>query len=183
MRAFPGDFLQGSVCSRKCNKKTSRVMAAGSPLWRRGRDSNPRTFRVTRFPSVRAKPATRPLRKAGELYHNEKNRATGALHQIESYFQYIRCIKKNVTLRQGILADEGEHDEPTKQSRVVSKDRSLMSTQSLAGPPPSGTGTASTESGTRPSRGTDVAQVQRLRSRTHFSMIETTSSGLLIMGT
>jgi hypothetical protein len=27
---------------------------------------------VTRFPSVRAKPATRPLRKAGELYHNEK---------------------------------------------------------------------------------------------------------------
>ena len=44
-------------------------------------------LRVTRFPSVRAKPATRPLRKAGELYHKEKWRAIVALHQVESYYR------------------------------------------------------------------------------------------------
>ena len=35
---------------------------------RRGRDSNPRTLWVTRFPSVRAKPATRPLRNQRANY-------------------------------------------------------------------------------------------------------------------
>jgi hypothetical protein len=45
---------------------------------------------VTRFPSVRAKPATRPLRKAGELYHNEKYRvAIWIAARLSSYFPLV----------------------------------------------------------------------------------------------
>ena len=58
---------QGGAKSKAWDKEKPPAQAGGF-IWRRGRDLNPRTLWVTRFPSVRAKPdyATSPF-QAGQI--------------------------------------------------------------------------------------------------------------------